>query len=83
MTHSMNTFIRIALAALLPLTAQAQAGKPIVAVFAHPDDERVIGPLLSRLAREGRETHLVIATDGAKGIRDFARILDSACGSFI
>jgi LmbE family N-acetylglucosaminyl deacetylase len=74
MTHSMNTFIRIALAALLPLTAQAQAGKPIVAVFAHPDDERVIGPLLSRLAREGRETHLVIATDGAKGIRDFARV---------
>ncbi|MGQ0642908.1 MAG: PIG-L family deacetylase, partial [Gemmatimonadaceae bacterium] len=31
-------------------------------------------PLLSRLAREGRETHLVIATDGAKGVRDFARI---------
>ena len=47
---------------------------PIVAVFAHPDDERIIGPLLSRLARQGRETHLVIATDGAKGVRDFARI---------
>jgi len=30
--------------------------------------------LLSRLAREGRETHLVIATDGSKGVRDFARI---------
>ena len=45
-----------------------------MAVFAHPDDERVIGPLLSRLAREGRETHLVIATDGAKGVRDFAKI---------
>ncbi|HEV7389590.1 MAG TPA: PIG-L family deacetylase [Gemmatimonadaceae bacterium] len=46
----------------------------MLAVFAHPDDERVIGPLLSRLAREGRETHLVIATDGAKGVRDFAKI---------
>jgi len=45
-----------------------------VAVFAHPDDERVIGPLLSRLGREGRETHLVIATDGSKGVRDFAKI---------
>ncbi len=45
----------------LPLSAQS---RPVVAVFAHPDDERVIGPLLSRLAREGRETHLVIATDG-------------------
>ena len=58
----------------LPLSAHAQASRPIVAVFAHPDDERVIGPLLSRLAREGRETHLVIATDGSKGVRDFARI---------
>ena len=46
----------------------------MLAVFAHPDDERVIGPLLSRLAREGRETHLVIATDGSKGVRDFAHI---------
>lgn len=52
----------------------AQSNQPIVAVFAHPDDERVIGPLLSRLAREGRETHLVIATDGSKGVRDFAKI---------
>src|SRR4030095_7221990 len=40
----------------------------------HPDDERIVGPLLSRLAREGRETHLVIATDGSKGVTDFARI---------
>jgi LmbE family N-acetylglucosaminyl deacetylase len=54
--------------------AQAQARRPVLAVFAHPDDERVIGPLLSRLAREGRETHLVIATDGAKGVTDFAKI---------
>ena len=67
-------FIAIALAAVIPLSLQAQAGRPIVAVFAHPDDERVIGPLLSRLAREGRETHLVIATDGSKGVRDFAKI---------
>jgi len=53
---------------------QAQTSRPILAVFAHPDDERVIGPLLSRLAREGRETHLVIATDGSKGVREFAKI---------
>jgi len=57
-----------------PVLAQAPAGRLVVAVFAHPDDERVIGPLLSRLAREGRETHLVIATDGAKGVTDFAHI---------
>jgi LmbE family N-acetylglucosaminyl deacetylase len=64
----------VALATVIPPSAQAQARRPIVAVFAHPDDERVIGPLLSRLAREGRETHLVIATDGAKGVLDFAKI---------
>jgi len=66
--------LALALAAVSPCTAPAQAKGPILAVFAHPDDERVIGPLLSRLAREGRETHLIIATDGAKGIRDYAHI---------
>jgi LmbE family N-acetylglucosaminyl deacetylase len=69
-----HAFVVVALVATVPLSAQAQATRPLVAVFAHPDDERVIGPLLSRLAREGRETHLVIATDGAKGVRDFAQI---------
>lgn len=68
------------IAAALPQLASAQtpakgsARRPILAVFAHPDDERVIGPLLSRLAREGRETHLVIATDGSQGVTDFAKI---------
>jgi LmbE family N-acetylglucosaminyl deacetylase len=66
--------IAFALAAPLATSARAQAKRPIIAVFAHPDDERVIGPLLSELAREGRETHLVIATDGSQGVRDFAHI---------
>ena len=64
----------LALAALAPRPARAQASGPIVAIFAHPDDERIVAPLLSRLAREGRETQLVIATDGAKGVRSFAHI---------
>lgn len=67
-------FLAAALAALAPHTAHAQKKAPILAVFAHPDDERVIGPLLSKLAREGRETHLVIATDGSQGVRDYAKI---------
>src|SRR3954471_13144459 len=69
-----SAVLSAALVVLPPLSAAAQSGRPILAVFAHPDDERVIGPLLSKLAREGRETHLVIATDGAKGVRDFAHI---------
>jgi len=74
MRTPINILVAVVLATVIPLSTQAQASRPIVAVFAHPDDERVIGPLLSRLAREGRETHLVIATDGSQGIRDFAHI---------
>jgi LmbE family N-acetylglucosaminyl deacetylase len=78
MRISIPTLAAAALAALplLPCAAQgqSQSRRPIVAIFAHPDDERVVGPLLSRLAREGRETHLVIATDGSQGVTDFARI---------
>jgi LmbE family N-acetylglucosaminyl deacetylase len=64
----------IAALAALPATLLSQANRPLLAVFAHPDDERVIGPLLSKLARDGRETHLVIATDGSKGVREHAGI---------
>ena len=74
MRTSIHNLVGVALALALPLPAHAQARRPILAVFAHPDDERVIGPLLSRLAREGRETWLVIATDGSKGVRDFSHI---------
>jgi LmbE family N-acetylglucosaminyl deacetylase len=74
MRISLTILAGVALATVIPHSAHPQARRPIVAVFAHPDDERIIGPLLSRLARDGRETHLVIATDGAKGVRDFAKI---------
>src|SRR5678815_3486820 len=72
--RTIRAFAAIAFALSIPHIAHAQQARPIVAVFAHPDDERIVGPLLSKLARQGRETHLVIATDGAKGIRDFAKI---------
>ena len=58
----------------LPAAAAGEGRGPVLAVFAHPDDERVVGPLLARLAREGREVHLVIATDGSKGVREHAGI---------
>lgn len=54
--------------------AAVQTKGALLAAFAHPDDERVVGPLLARLAREGWQVHLVIATDGSKGIRDYAAI---------
>lgn len=60
--------------ACAPSVVLSQQSRTVLAVFAHPDDERVVGPLLSRLAREGREVHLVIATDGSKGVRPHAGI---------
>ena len=53
---------------------RGQSAPAVLAVFAHPDDERVVGPLLARLARKGTTVHLAIATDGSKGVREHAGI---------
>jgi LmbE family N-acetylglucosaminyl deacetylase len=45
---------------------QPQA-KTLLAVFAHPDDEAFVGPLLSHYARQGVRVRLAIVTEGAKG----------------
>ncbi|MEQ6119665.1 PIG-L family deacetylase [Reichenbachiella sp. MALMAid0571] len=42
-------------------------GKVIMAVFAHPDDELYIGPLMAKYAREGAKVQLVTVTDGRYG----------------
>ena len=38
-----------------------------LAVFAHPDDETSVGPLLARYASEGHDVYLAIATSGQVG----------------
>ena len=48
--------------------------RTLLAVFAHPDDETSVGPLLARYAREGVTVYLAIATDGQKGVREHAGI---------
>jgi LmbE family N-acetylglucosaminyl deacetylase len=67
-----TTMLLVAGIACFRATATGHLDRPVLAIFAHPDDERVIGPLLSRFGREGREVHLVIATDGSKGVREHA-----------
>ena len=71
MRHSI-LFAALAMLAM-PADSFSQT-RPVLAVFAHPDDERIVGPLLHRLTREGREVHLVIATDGSKGVGEHAGI---------
>lgn len=44
--------------------------KILLAIFAHPDDETTIAPMLSRYVREGIKVHLVIVTDGRYGTND-------------
>ena len=48
--------------------------KTLMAIFAHPDDEIVISPILSKYQKEGVNIHLVIVTDGSKGVTPHANI---------
>jgi LmbE family N-acetylglucosaminyl deacetylase len=62
---------------LLTISAVAQTSnaRTLVAIFAHPDDETMVGPLLARYGREpGTKVHLVLVTNGEKGVTPFANI---------
>jgi LmbE family N-acetylglucosaminyl deacetylase len=54
----------------------SQQPKPrvLLAIFAHPDDEGVVGAVLARYAREGVQVYLAIATKGEKGAFQHAGI---------
>jgi LmbE family N-acetylglucosaminyl deacetylase len=56
------------------IPAFAQNKKVVLAIFAHPDDEITVSPLLAKLAGEGSEVYLAIATDGQNGVTPFAKI---------
>jgi LmbE family N-acetylglucosaminyl deacetylase len=61
---------------LLPLAwCGAAAEKPgVLAIFAHPDDEQTVAPILARYAQAGHPAHLVTITSGQKGVRPHAGI---------
>ena len=54
--------------------APSSQSRVLLAVFAHPDDEAFVGPILARYAREGVRVYLAIATKGEKGVNTFAKI---------
>src|SRR3954465_4078687 len=70
------------LLALLPSAACAQQKaaahkshpKTLLAVFAHPDDETIVSPVLAAYARQGVKVYLMVATDGRMGIMPHAGI---------
>lgn len=51
-----------------------EAGHTIMAVVAHPDDELLMGALLSHYAARGVKVHVVVATNGALGQTDFYKV---------
>lgn len=49
--------------------------RTLLAVFAHPDDETMVGPLLAHYARQpDRRVYLAIVTNGDKGVTPFANV---------
>ncbi len=57
-----------------PEQQTASAPKTLLAIFAHPDDEATVAPVLAKYAAEGVTVYLAIATDGRYGITDHAKI---------
>jgi len=68
---------KLALFILLLSAANVEAqqrSRVMLAVFAHPDDETTVSPVLARYAREGAKVYLAIATKGEKGANEHAGI---------
>ena len=63
--------------ALLPETpalSKQERPRTILVVFAHPDDDVVIGPLLAHYAARGTRVYLAFVTSGDKGVTAHAKI---------
>src|SRR6056297_266944 len=46
--------------------------RTMMAIFAHPDDEMTVSPILAKYAEQGTKVYLVICTDGRYGTNDFS-----------
>jgi LmbE family N-acetylglucosaminyl deacetylase len=57
-----------------PGTPESGARRTLLAVFAHPDDEATVSPVLAKYAAEGVTVHLAIASDGRLGVTQHAGI---------
>lgn len=55
---------------LLVLNGFAAENQSILAIFAHPDDESTVAPILARYASQGVQVKIVIATDGRYGTNE-------------
>ena len=64
--------VSLFLSLLISLSLYAQnPTKKLVAIFAHPDDEQSVAPILVKAVEEGVEVTLVIVTDGRLGVNEY------------
>jgi len=70
----MKKYLFFLLSNMLAIGSHAQAGKVLLAVFAHVDDEETISPVLAKYAAEGVTVYLAVATDGRLGVSKHAGI---------
>lgn len=68
----MKTMILIVV--LLLANGVAAENKSLLAIFAHPDDESTVSPVLHRYAREGVDVTIAITTDGRLGFQEHANV---------
>lgn len=64
----------ILIAVLLFANVVVAGDKTLLAIFAHPDDESTVSPVLHRYAREGVDVTIAITTDGRLGFQEHANI---------
>jgi LmbE family N-acetylglucosaminyl deacetylase len=75
-----GTLLIVVLACLLmqcqsPMPDRSGARTPVLlAIFAHPDDESSVGPVLAKYAAAGAKVYLAAATDGRLGVNEHAGI---------
>jgi len=62
------------LVSLFSFSQKSLQGKTILAIFAHPDDEITIGPVLAKYAAEGVNVYLAVASDGRYGTNSHSNI---------
>lgn len=53
---------------------RATAAAPILAVFTHPDDDILVGPLMAHYAKRGVDVYLALVTSGQEGAQERAGI---------
>jgi LmbE family N-acetylglucosaminyl deacetylase len=76
---SRSIFACLAVVFLTQCSDQAPDRSPqrtpvLLAIFAHPDDEASVAPVLAKYAAAGVRVHLAVATDGSLGVTEHAAI---------